>query len=102
MYLADQACVTPHRWLSRTGALDHPDQLVFDLDPSGAADFSDVRWAARRLRALLDGELGLPVRLMTTGSRGLHLLVPLDRRSPFDEARALASRQARCAGAFCV
>src|SRR5207248_1223622 len=48
-YLAGQACITPHVWLSRAGRIDHPDRLVFDLDPSGS-DFSPVRAAARDLR----------------------------------------------------
>ncbi|MFF9850503.1 non-homologous end-joining DNA ligase [Streptomyces litmocidini] len=88
LYLAGQACVTPHRWLSKADRPDHPDRLVFDLDPSGE-DFEPVRQAAFSLREVLD-ELDLPAALMTTGSRGLHVLVPLDRRAPFDTVRAFA------------
>ncbi|MEU6664961.1 non-homologous end-joining DNA ligase [Streptomyces sp. NPDC046727] len=91
LYLADQACLTLHRWLSRVdraGGPDHPDRLVFDLDPPGD-DFSAVRTAAGRLRELLD-ELGLPAAPMTTGSRGLHLVVPLDGRHDFDDVREFA------------
>ncbi|MGW5420923.1 non-homologous end-joining DNA ligase [Streptomyces sp. NPDC003943] len=87
VYLAGQACVTPHRWLSRADRPDHPDRLVLDLDPADGEDFATVRRAARRLRALLD-ELGLPSQVMTTGSRGLHVVVPLLRRDTFDEVRA--------------
>ncbi|MGP3949748.1 non-homologous end-joining DNA ligase [Streptomyces sp. 7N604] len=94
VYLADQACVTPHRWLARADAPDHPDRLVFDLDPSEGTDFEDVRWAARRVCELLD-ELGLPAQLMTTGSSGVHVVVPLDRKSPFDDVRDFAMRAAR-------
>ncbi|MEU3606808.1 non-homologous end-joining DNA ligase [Streptomyces sp. NPDC035033] len=88
LYLAGQACITPHRWLSKADRPDHPDRLVFDLDPPGD-DFEPVRRAAGRLRELLD-ELALPAALMTTGSRGLHVVVPLDRRAPFDDVRAFA------------
>ncbi|MFI8961921.1 non-homologous end-joining DNA ligase [Streptomyces sp. NPDC053493] len=88
VYLAGQACVTPHRWLSRADRPDHPDRLVLDLDPPGD-DFAAVRRAAGRLRTLLD-ELDLPSLLMTTGSRGLHVVVPLLRREPFDDVRAFA------------
>lgn len=91
LYLADQACVTPHRWLSRTDAPDRPDRLVFDLDPSEGSGFEDVRWAAQRLCELLEEELRLPVLLMTSGSSGLHAVVPLDRGAVFDEVRAFAS-----------
>jgi len=101
LYLADQACLTLHRWLSRTDRArgpDHPDRLVFDLDPAPAPEgpggspedaFAAVREAAGVLRELLD-ELGLPVAPMTTGSRGLHLVVPLDGRHDFDEVRRFA------------
>ncbi|MEU2681014.1 non-homologous end-joining DNA ligase [Streptomyces sp. NPDC007107] len=90
VYLAGQACITPHRFLSRADRPDRPDRMVFDLDPSGD-DFGTVRTAALRLRTLLD-ELELPAAVMTTGSRGLHVVVPLDRRAPFDEVRDLAHR----------
>ncbi|MEV0410702.1 non-homologous end-joining DNA ligase [Streptomyces sp. NPDC050448] len=88
LYLTDQACTTPHRFLSKADRPDHPDRLVFDLDPTGE-DFTPVRDAALGLRQLLD-ELELPSLLMTTGSRGLHVVVPLDRRTPFDDVRAFA------------
>ncbi|MCT4353414.1 non-homologous end-joining DNA ligase [Streptomyces sp. Je 1-79] len=87
--LADQGCVTPHRWLSRADRPDRPDRLVFDLDPS-EDDFAPVRDAARWLRDLLE-ELRLPSLLMTTGSRGLHVIVPLDRGATFDDVRAFAA-----------
>lgn len=87
-YLASQACITPHRFLSRVDRPDHPDRLLFDLDPA-RDDFAPVRDAARQLRRLLE-EVGLPSAVMTTGSRGLHVLVPLDRRAPFDDVRAFA------------
>ena len=98
LYLADQASITLHRWLSRSERIDHPDRLVFDLDPppvpegsGGTArdDFEAVRVAARLLGELLE-ELELPSALMTTGSRGLHVIVPLNGRHDFDEVRAFA------------
>ncbi|MFI5684280.1 non-homologous end-joining DNA ligase [Streptomyces sp. NPDC051636] len=88
VFLADQACLTLHRWLSRTDRTDRPDRMVFDLDPSGD-DFSAVREAARLLGGLLD-DLRLPSALMTTGSRGLHVVVPLNGHHGFDEVRAFA------------
>jgi bifunctional non-homologous end joining protein LigD len=87
-YLVDQATVTPHVWLSRADDLDRPDRMVFDLDPS-RRDFSSVRRAARELGSLLD-ELRLPRFPMTTGSRGIHLWVPLRRQAGFDEVRKFA------------
>jgi bifunctional non-homologous end joining protein LigD len=88
VYLADQACVTPHVWLSRIDRPDHPDQMIFDLDPPGD-DFGQVRVAALWLRSLLE-EIRLPSNVKTTGGRGLHVIVPLDRRADFDTVREFA------------
>jgi len=86
VYLANQACVTPHIFLSRTDKLDIPDQLVFDLDPQGE-DFEVVRTTALDFKQLLN-EIELPAFLKTTGSRGLHVVVPLRRRESYDAVRS--------------
>ncbi len=88
VYLANQACVTPHIFLSRLDKVHHPDQLVFDLDPQGD-DFGVVRSTAQAFKQLLD-ELGLPAFLKTTGSRGLHVVVPLQRREEYEPVRNFA------------
>ncbi len=88
VYLANQACVTLHPWLSREDKLNFPDQMIFDFDPSGD-DLAGVISGAHALKQLLD-EIGLPAYLKTTGSRGLHVLVPLDRSEDFDSVRAFA------------
>jgi bifunctional non-homologous end joining protein LigD len=93
VYLADQACITPHVWLSRADKLHHPDRLIFDLDPPGH-EFEPVRLAARSVRSLLE-ELELSSLVMTTGSRGLHVLIPLDRQADFDTVRAFARQLAQ-------
>jgi bifunctional non-homologous end joining protein LigD len=87
-YLANQAVVTPHAWLSRADRPERPDQLVFDLDPPGD-DFEAARAAAHSVRTLLD-ELGLPGFVKTSGGKGLHVVVPLDRREDFDAVRSFA------------
>jgi bifunctional non-homologous end joining protein LigD len=88
VYLANQACITPHIGLSRVDRIAAPDRLIFDLDPSDD-QFAKVQDAARRVRALLD-ELGLEAFVQTTGSRGLHVVVPLDRSADFDQVRTFA------------
>jgi len=88
VYLAGQAVITPHTWLSRADNPNHPDQLIFDLDPSGE-DFKAVCAAAKKLRDLLEGH-GLTSFAKTTGSRGVHVMVLLDRMNNFDEVRAFA------------
>jgi len=93
VYLANQACITPHVWLSRRDKLDCPDQLIFDLDPP-AKKFVLVSFAAKTLHDFFD-ELGLRAFVKTTGSRGLHVTVPLDRKHDFDTARKFAQDMAR-------
>jgi bifunctional non-homologous end joining protein LigD len=93
VYIANQACVTPHIFLTRIDKLDVPDQMVFDLDPQGN-DFELVRSTARAFKKLLD-DLELPAYLKTTGSRGLHVVVPLQRREAFDSLREFARDLAR-------
>jgi bifunctional non-homologous end joining protein LigD len=89
VYLANQACVTLHAGLSRIDRIDHPDTMVIDLDPSDE-NFAKVKRAAKDARRLLE-EVGLTSFVQTTGSRGLHVWVPLDRAATFDEVRKVAS-----------
>jgi bifunctional non-homologous end joining protein LigD len=93
VYLVDQGLVTPHVWLSRADRLHYPDKLIFDLDPPDS-DFEPVRLAAELLSDLLD-DLGLVPYVMTTGSRGAHVVVPLDRSADFDTVRRFARDVAR-------
>jgi bifunctional non-homologous end joining protein LigD len=88
VYLAQQACITPHTWLSKIESLHRPDQLVFDLDPS-VEGVAPVRKATRRVAEALD-DLGLTSWVKTTGSRGYHVLVPLRPEADFDTVRAFA------------
>jgi bifunctional non-homologous end joining protein LigD len=88
VYLADQACLTPHVWLAPSAHLNRPDRMIFDLDPS-ADDMDLVRYAARAIRGVLR-ELGLAAYVMTSGSRGYHVWVPLDSGEDFDTVRKLA------------
>lgn len=95
VYLANQLCITPHVWLSRVNDVNRPDRLIFDLDPSSKRsvsspkNFVGVKKAALLLKDLLD-EIGLISYPMLTGSRGLHVVVPLKRKYDFDEVRAFA------------
>jgi bifunctional non-homologous end joining protein LigD len=94
VYMANQGSIEFHVWTSRKDALDRPDLLVFDLDPPDAAaeaQFALVRRAAVLLRAALE-RLGLPAFAKLTGSRGLHVVSPLDDAAGFDEVGALATR----------
>jgi bifunctional non-homologous end joining protein LigD len=76
LWTVNQNTITHHVWNRRTPNLQHPDICVFDLDPS-IDDAAAVRAAALALRTLLD-ELGLPSAVKTSGSKGFHIVVPLD------------------------
>ncbi len=79
LWVTNQNTITQHVWASRVPELNRPDLCVFDLDPS-QDDAGAVRDAAIGLRDLLD-ELTLPSWIKTTGSKGFHIVVPLDGTS---------------------
>jgi len=82
IWLANQNSITPHVWTSRVPDLDHPDLCVFDLDPS-RDDAASLRVAALAVRDLL-AELGLSSLVKTSGSKGFHIVVPLDGEAGFE------------------
>jgi bifunctional non-homologous end joining protein LigD len=88
VYIATQLCLVFHRWLSKTKKVNSPDLMIFDLDPSGK-DFNQVRFAALKLKTILES-LGLVPFVMTTGSRGLHVVIPLKASEGYDEVRSFA------------
>jgi len=90
VYLANQACIELHMFLSRLDALEEPDQLVFDLDPPDGEHFGLACRTALSLRGLLEEELGLAAFVKTTGGKGLHVHVPLRPAEDFDASRDFA------------
>jgi bifunctional non-homologous end joining protein LigD len=88
LWLANQNCITPHVWTSRVPDLFRPDMCVFDLDP--ARDEPEaLRAATLAVRERLD-ELGLAAVVKTSGSKGFHVVVPLDGRAGFDDVARFA------------
>jgi bifunctional non-homologous end joining protein LigD len=98
VFLADQGTIAIHATLAPAAHVDRPDRLVFDLDPA-VDDFEPVRDGARLLRGLLD-DLGLVPYLMTTGSRGLHVVAPIAGTATFDEVAPLARAVAEAMAAL--
>lgn len=92
VYLANQGCITPHLALAKCDTPDRPDRMIFDLDPSDN-DFGKVQSVAKGLRAILDAH-DLSGFVQTTGSRGLHVWIPLDGSTGFDAVRQAARRMA--------
>lgn len=87
--LSNHSTVSFHRWGSRADALERPDILIIDLDPT-TDDFGAVIQAARWTREVLD-ELDLAAYVQVTGSRGLHVVTPLDRTSSTEEVAQFAA-----------
>jgi bifunctional non-homologous end joining protein LigD len=88
LWTANQNTITHHVWSSRVPRLEYPDLCVFDLDPS-VEDAASVRAAALALRDLL-AELGLPSWVKTSGSKGFHIVVPVDGKTHIDAVAQFA------------
>ncbi len=89
IFLANQRCVTYHITPVRCDMLECPDRLIFDFDPTDHSDtsFATVRQGAIEVGNLLR-ECGLTPFVKTSGSKGLHVIAPLDRCAHIDEVRA--------------
>jgi len=95
LYLANQAVLSFHTWLSKTPDLGYPDKLIFDLDPPPGHNFDLVVQAAVNIKNFLD-RISVRCGVMTTGSSGLHLVIPLLPRFSFDQVRDTARKIASC------
>lgn len=93
LYLANLAAMELHPWSSRVGSLDQPDWAILDLDPQ-TDDFGQLLRVARELGKLLRG-IGLRPYLKTSGSKGLHIYVPLAGGYTYDQARMFCEGVAR-------
>jgi bifunctional non-homologous end joining protein LigD len=85
--LVQMSVLEIHVWGSRVSKLESPDRLTFDLDPDPTVQWPAVVRAARDVRATLE-ELGLTSFLKTTGGKGLHVVVPIQPKLDWDEAKA--------------
>jgi len=93
LYLANLGSIPLHVWASRVGTLERPDWCILDLDPKGAP-FTDVVEIARSVHRLCD-DIGLPNHVKTSGSSGLHVLIPLGRAITYEQSRTLGELLAR-------
>ena len=89
LWVVNLGCIDLNPWYGRCDDYDRPDFLHFDLDPGPGADFQRVCDVAMRLRHLLS-ELHMPTFLKTTGSKGLHIYVPIVREPVQKEVWAVA------------
>lgn len=93
-YLSNIAALTLHVWTSKTGSLDTPDFVFFDLDPGERCPLARLVRVALGLRDLLQG-FGLPSAIKTSGGSGFHVLVPLRPEHPYEVVRAFGELVAR-------
>jgi bifunctional non-homologous end joining protein LigD len=93
-WLANLACLELHPHPVRADDLDHPDELRVDLDPVPGVEWAQVREVARLVEATLE-DFGLTGWPKTSGSRGMHVNVRIERRWSFDEVRRAALAFAR-------
>ena len=93
LWMVEFGCIDLHAWTAHCDRPDRPDHVVFDLDPRGGA-FADVVEVAHLARTALDA-LGLDSLPRTSGSGGVHVLVPIARRHAYPDVRAFARVIAR-------
>jgi bifunctional non-homologous end joining protein LigD len=91
--LAQVSALELHAWGSREDKLELPDRLIFDLDPAPDVPWGQVIDSAKQVKQFLE-ELGLRSFVKTTGGKGLHLVVPIERRHDWDEAKAFCKQVA--------
>ena len=94
LWMANLACLELHPHPVRADDLDHPDELRIDLDPVPGVEWPQIRDVAKVVRATLE-DLGLVGWPKTSGSRGIHVYVRIERRWIFDEVRRAALAFAR-------
>ncbi len=94
VWAVNLGCLGFHVWPNVAADPEHADELRIDLDPQPGVTFDDIREAGREVRALLD-EVGIVGRPKTTGNRGVHVYVRLERRWDPIQVRAGAVAVAR-------
>ena len=87
-YVANMASIPLHVWASRTSDLPHPDWCVLDLDPKDAP-FTDVVRIANKIHEICEA-IELPNFVKTSGSSGLHVVIPLGGQMTYEQSRNLA------------
>jgi bifunctional non-homologous end joining protein LigD len=89
--LAQMGVLEVHPWGSRNEDLEHPDRLIFDLDPDESLPWSTVAEAADEVRTRLK-KIGLTSFLKTTGGKGLHVVIPIEPTLDWPAAKEFAHR----------
>jgi bifunctional non-homologous end joining protein LigD len=94
MEMIQMGVIEIHPWGSTIDKVHTPDRMIFDLDPDPSVPFSEVKQAALEIRTRL-AQVELDSFLKCTGGKGLHVVVPLAPKTPWDEVKSWASAFAR-------
>ena len=94
LYTVQLGAIEVHPWLSRMADLNAPDRCLIDLDPGDDVPFAEVVSLARDVREIAQ-VCGLPIGVKTSGSSGIHLVLPLPVRTTYDISSRLATLIAR-------
>jgi len=95
IYLSNEAVLEFHIWLSRSDNVTNPDKIIFDLDPP-KGNTQKARKAALAMKEILD-DISLRSYVMSTGSNGYHIIVPLDGKLSFKKTHPISEKIARIA-----
>ncbi len=94
LWMVNMGCIDLNAWYSRIDKPDRPDFVLFDLDPSADVGFAETVEVALLVKQVMDA-LGLQCFAKTSGSKGMHVLVPVERRYTFEDTRRFAEIVAR-------
>jgi bifunctional non-homologous end joining protein LigD len=94
LWMVNMGCIDMNAWYSRVDRPERPDFVLFDLDPSPDVGFPEAVEVALLVKTMLDG-IGLSSFAKTSGADGMHVLVPIERRSTYEDTRGFAEIVAR-------
>jgi DNA ligase D-like protein (predicted polymerase)/DNA ligase D-like protein (predicted 3'-phosphoesterase) len=93
LYTANLGAIEQHPWHSRIPSLNHPDRVVFDLDPGEGVRYDTICEVALAVKDALE-QLGLACYAKTSGSRGMHIYVPIKAEYAYEQVARLAEQVA--------
>jgi bifunctional non-homologous end joining protein LigD len=89
LWMVNMGCIDLNTWYSRVDLPERPDFVLFDLDPTPEVPWAQTMQVAQILKQLLDS-LGLQSFPKTSGGKGFHVLVPIERRATYEDTRSFA------------
>lgn len=88
LYMANLGCIEINPWSSRVGSLDHPDYIIFDLDPQDVPTKTIVK-VLLKLKDILDA-IGVPAYVKTSGGKGIHVFIPVKPKYTYEQTKTFS------------